>query len=153
MDNETYAEISVDSAISYRVGAVEREIAELKRKYEKLLTDLSDNTRALDRLILLLESCPEHQRKARYADQKAGEVERGLEAAKTEFEKKVAAVKEDFEEALVNSSISVGKDIKGIDKKIDDLAVVVGNMQENNVWLIRLIVGALVLAVLGTVLI
>lgn len=152
MEDATFA-VSGNDTLHYRVGEAEKRLASLEAKNEQILKDLSANTRAVDRLIVLLESCPEHQRKARYADQKAGEVERGLEAAKTEFEKKVAAVKEDFEEALVNSSISVGKDIKGIDKKIDDLAVVVGNMQENNVWLIRLIVGALVLAVLGTVLI
>ena len=152
MEDATFA-VSGNDTLHYRVGEAEKRLASLEAKNEQILKDLSANTRAVDRLIVLLESCPEHQRKARYADQKASEVERGLEATKIEFGRKVAAVKEDFEEALVNSSISVGKDIKGIDKKIDDLAVVVGNMQENNVWLIRLIVGALVLAVLGTVLI
>ena len=131
---ETFIAAGADT-LHYRIGEAEKRIANLEAKNEQILRDLSDNTRAVDRLIVLLESCPEHQRKARYADSTATQVVKDLEALEEDTNKKFDAIE------------------KNLGKKIDDLAKVFGQLQENNVWLVRLVGGALILAVLAQILV
>ena len=134
MEDATFA-VSGNDTLHYRVGEAEKRLASLEAKNEQILKDLSANTRAVDRLIVLLESCPEHQRKARYADAKATQVEKDLGVLER-------GVGEDF------ASLE-----KNLVEKIDVLAKLIGKMQENNIWLIRLVGGAVILALLSQVLV